>query len=306
MKRDDRGDNTVLVVDDEPDTVRMLNDVLETSGMRVLVALEGAQALSITEYIVPDIILLDAMMPRLDGFETCRRLRQNPSLVDVPIIFMTGLSDTEHVVMGLNAGGVDYIAKPIDVEALLARMRVHLANARVVQGTREALDRAGQYLFSVDRQGEIVWATPRVYQRFRQSGYARESDLKGLSKELANWLQNNPQPGYQFAPVGAKTQGGVVVEFLASISSDEHLLRVVENCTSTDIVDRLRGHFGLTGREAEVLIWIAYGKTNREIGQILNMSPRTVNKHLEQIFRKLLVDNRTAAAAAAIRYLAST
>jgi len=306
MKTDDCRADTVLIVDDAPDTVRMLNDVLETSGMRVLVALEGAQALSITEYIVPDIILLDAMMPNLNGFETCRRLKQNPILVDVPIIFMTGLSDTEHVVMGLNAGGVDYITKPIDVEALLARMRVHLANARVVQSTHQALDRAGQYLFSVDEQGEIVWATPRVYQRFRQSGYAREGELKGLSQELAHWLQHGPQPGYQFTPVGAKEQGGAVVEFLASISPEEHLLRVVENCTSTEIVDRLRGHFGLTGREAEVLIWIAYGKTNREIGQILNMSPRTVNKHLEQIFRKLLVDNRTAAAVAAIRFLANT
>lgn len=297
--------STVLIVDDAPDTVRMLNDVLERAGMRVLVALEGSQALSITQHIVPDVILLDALMPNLDGFETCRRLKQNPVLVDVPIIFMTGLSDTEHVVMGFNAGGVDYITKPIDVNALLARMKVHIANARVVQSTHQALDRAGQYLFSVDGRGEIVWATPRVYQRFHQCGFGRAAELKQLSGELAGWLRHGPQPGYQFTPACAKKDAGSVVEFLASISAEEHLLRVVDNHTSTETVDRLRGHFNLTGREAEVLIWIAYGKTNREIGQILNMSPRTVNKHLEQIFRKLEVDNRTAAAAAAIRYLAS-
>jgi len=304
MKCNDRSVDTVLIVDDAPDTVRMLNDVLEEAGMRVLVALEGAQALSITQHITPSIILLDAIMPHMDGFETCRRLKENPILVDVPIIFMTGLSDTEHVVMGLSSGGVDYITKPIDVDELVARMKVHLANAKVVQSAHQALDRAGHYLFSVDGQGEIVWATPRVYKRLNQCGYEQVGELLELSGELASWLRHDPQSGHQFTPARAG-DACAVVEFVARLSPEEHLLRVVENHTSSQTLDRLRENFGLTAREAEVLLWIAYGKTNREIGQILEMSPRTVNKHLEQIFRKQSVDNRTAAAAAAIRYLAS-
>ena len=90
----------VLVVDDLPDTLRMLTDAIEEAGMTVLVAREGEYALSIVEHVLPDIILMDAVMPGMDGFETCRRLKENKALAHVPVIFMTGLSDTEHIVQG--------------------------------------------------------------------------------------------------------------------------------------------------------------------------------------------------------------
>lgn len=299
----ERPRDTILIVDDALDSVRMLNDVLENAGMTVLVALEGAQALNITRNITPDLILLDALMPNMDGFETCRQLKTNPTLTDVPIIFMTGLSDTEHVVMGLNSGGVDYVNKPIKADELLARMQVHLANARMAQSARMALDHTGHYLFAVDAKGEQLWATPQVSQRLHQCGYAHTDDLQLLAGELATWLSHAPQPGHHLTPARA-SKDGPVIEFLASVSAQEHLLRLVDNPRSDDACERLRDHFGLTGREADVMLWIANGKTNREIGQILDMSPRTVNKHLEQVFRKLGVENRTAAAAAAIRCLA--
>jgi DNA-binding NarL/FixJ family response regulator len=303
MKAPEREPDTVLIVDDAPDTVRMLSDLLEQSGMRVLVALEGTQALNITRHITPDIILMDAIMPNMDGFETCRQLKQNPALMDVPIIFMTGLSDTEHVVMGLHAGGVDYVTKPISERELLARMQVHLANARVTQSTRAALDRTGQYLFAVDAHGEFVWATPQVHRRLSEAGYGRDGDLQDLAGEIAGWLQRDPQPGHHLRPVRGGSEGPAI-EFLARVSPGELLLRLVDARAGDEAAGRLRERFGLTSREAEVLLWIAYGKTNREIGQILEMSPRTVNKHLEQVFRKLEVENRTAAAAAAIRCVA--
>lgn len=112
MKLHDDRKTVVMVVDDAVDSIRMINDALEEAGMTVLVALEGSQALNISRNITPDVVLMDAMMPNMDGFETCRRLKQNPAFIDVPILFMTGLSDTEHVVMGLNAGGVDYVTNP--------------------------------------------------------------------------------------------------------------------------------------------------------------------------------------------------
>ena len=126
----------VMVVDDAVDSIRMISDALEEAGMTVLVALEGGQALTISQNIVPDIVLMDALMPHMDGFETCRRLKENPAFADIPIVFMTGLSDTEHVVMGLGSGGVDYITKPINTTELLARMQVHLANARMTRSAR--------------------------------------------------------------------------------------------------------------------------------------------------------------------------
>ena len=294
----------VLVVDDAIDSIHMLNDVLEESNFTVLVALEGAQALTITKNIRPDIILLDAIMPNMDGFETCRQLKLNPQLTDVPIIFMTGLSDTEHVVMGLNAGGVDYVTKPINPDELIARMRVHLANARITQSARAALDTAGQYLFTIDLHGQLVWATPQVYQLLDGAGATADSIALTATTEqqLREWISHKPETGRQLA-LQQLTQE-LKVEMLNLIDGKEYLLRLTNPHKPADDTHSLKQHFLVTGREADVLLWIANGKTNREIGQILAMSPRTVNKHLEQIFKKLGVENRTSAAAVAIKCLA--
>src|SRR3569623_1766434 len=94
-----------LVVDDSPATLRQLTDALDGAGMTVMVALDGAAALRIVDQITPDIILLDAVMPGIDGFEICRRLKREAGLANVPVIFMTGLAETEHIVRGLEAGG---------------------------------------------------------------------------------------------------------------------------------------------------------------------------------------------------------
>lgn len=294
----------VLVVDDAIDSIHMLNDVLEESHFTVLVALEGAQALTITKNIRPDIILLDAIMPNMDGFETCRQLKLNPQLADVPIIFMTGLSDTEHVVMGLNAGGVDYVTKPINPDELIARMRVHLANARINQSARAALDTAGQYLLMIDLQGQLVWATPQVYQLLDGAGATADSIAltHTISQQLREWISHKPETGRQL-PLQQVTQE-LSVEMLNLIDGKEYLLRLTNPHKPADDTQSLKHQFSVTGREADVLLWIANGKTNREIGQILEMSPRTVNKHLEQIFKKLGVENRTSAAAVAIKCLA--
>jgi DNA-binding response OmpR family regulator/DNA-binding CsgD family transcriptional regulator len=294
----------VLVVDDAIDSIHMLNDVLEESRFTVLVALEGAQALTITKNIRPDIILLDAIMPNMDGFETCRQLKLNPQLADVPIIFMTGLSDTEHVVMGLNAGGVDYVTKPINPDELIARMRVHLANARITQSARAALDTAGQYLFTIDLHGQLVWATPQVYQLLDGAGATADSIAltQATSQQLREWISHKPETGRQL-PLRQLTQE-LSVEMLNLIDGKEYLLRLTNPHKPADDTQSLKHQFSVTGREADVLLWIANGKTNREIGQILEMSPRTVNKHLEQIFKKLGVENRTSAAAVAIKCLA--
>jgi len=293
--------NVVLVIDDSIESIHMLNDVLEEAHFTVLVALEGSQALTITKNIKPDIILLDAIMPNMDGFETCKQLKLNPQLIDVPIIFMTGLSDTEHVVMGLNAGGVDYVAKPINGDELIARMRVHLTNARMTQSARMALDTAGQYLFTVDLHGQLLWATPQVHQLFdgAQSEEPAEKLSVRLPSLLQGWLKHKPQTGHSLKI--PELLQPLTIEMLNFIDNREYLLRLSNPHQPADDTLALKEQFGVTGREADVLLWIANGKTNREIGLILEMSPRTVNKHLEQIFKKLGVENRTSAAAAAIK-----
>ena len=292
--------DVVLVVDDSPETLSMLNDVLDNAGLTVLVALEGNQALTIASNITPDIVLLDAVMPNMDGFETCHRLKANPEMAHVPVIFMTGLSDTDSVIKGFDAGGVDYVTKPIKTEELIARMRVHLANARLTLSARTALDSAGQFLFSTLRSGELLWTTPQAQSVLAQAGASPEWLEKVFPLNLKPLLSGALNRDKPLLLEGLAKP--LEIRYLGQTGKDEYLLRLVdpEKPSESEI---LKETFSLTNREAEVLLWIGRGKTNREIGLILSMSPRTVNKHLEQIFKKLGVENRTTAATMAIRHL---
>src|SRR5438093_11593887 len=178
--------DVALIVDDSPETLRLLTDALDGAGMTVMVALDGAAAMRIVDQITPDIVLLDAVMPGLDGFETCERLKRDAGLDHVPIIFMTGLAETEHIVRGLEAGGVDYVTKPIVVEEMLARIRVHLANARMTQSARAALDVSGRYLLAVNNLGKLLWATPQA-QRLLSDTLADANDF-ALPDPMPQWL----------------------------------------------------------------------------------------------------------------------
>src|SRR5262245_51745688 len=284
--------DTLLVVDDTPETLGFLTDTLDHAGYTVLIATDGESALDLVDQITPDLVLMDAVMPGMNGFETCRRLKREKLLGDLPVIFMTGLSETEHVVEGLAAGGVDYVTKPIVVDELLARIRVHLANARAALGTRAALDASGRFLLATDRAGKLLWCTPKAKQLLADCGLT-QADLPLLKREGPN------------APALALEVDGrrLTISVLAPIGPDELLFRLTEVGAEGD-EQLLQQSLQLTTREAEVLLWISRGKSNREIGEILTISPRTVNKHLEQIFVKLGVENRASAAARAIRALA--
>ncbi|HXJ01287.1 MAG TPA: response regulator, partial [Micropepsaceae bacterium] len=153
---------TILAVDDAPETLSLLSDILENAGMTTLVVRSGASALALIAQVKPDLILMDALMPKMDGFETTRRIKKIREFAHIPIIFMTGLSDTEHVIKGFESGGVDYVAKPIIPDELLARIRVHLANSRLAQSARIALDISGTFLAAVDNDGRVLWITPEA------------------------------------------------------------------------------------------------------------------------------------------------
>jgi len=204
----------ILIVDDTPDNLALLSDALDEAGYMVLVALDGTSALNRIQRRRPDLILLDAMMPGLDGFETCRQIKQQPDTANIPVLFMTALTDSEHVVKGFEAGAIDYVTKPIQCAEVLARVASHLRTARILQSARNA-----------------------------------------------------SQPmGLDHAPAYGK----------------------------------LSSRFQLTEREVEVLRWVSCGKTNKDIADILQLSPRTVNKHLEHIYIKLGVETRTAATSVAM------
>src|ERR1700759_4022786 len=185
--------DVALVVDDSPETLRLLTDALDGAGMTVMVAMDGAAAVRIVDQITPDIILLDAVMPGIDGFETCRRLKRDAGLNNVPVIFMTGLAETEHIVHGLEAGGVDYVTKPIAIEEMLARIRVHLTNARLTQSARAALDVSGRLLLAVNGQGKVMWATPQAQKLLADSLGPAAGDEMILPTALQQWLEHAQQ-----------------------------------------------------------------------------------------------------------------
>jgi DNA-binding NarL/FixJ family response regulator len=297
MSPDRNRRDIALVVDDSADSLRLLTDALDSAGMTVMVALDGASALRIIEQVTPDVILLDAVMPGTDGFETCRQIKQIPSFAHVPIIFMTGLTETEDLVRGLEVGGVDYVTKPVVVDEMIARIRVHLANARLAQSARAALDVAGRYLFAVDRQGRLLWSTPQAQKLLDESPEAGGGALFKLSTPQLKWLLQAVQED-SHASTEWNAQTRLRLFYLGKLAPGELLLRLAHGEQSVTPAD-LRAELGLTGRESEVLSWISKGKTNRDIAQILGLSPRTIDKHLEQIYAKLGVENRTAAAALA-------
>ena len=285
----------VLVVDDDPQSLGMINMALDDVGMAVLVALNGQQALKVLEQVTPDVILLDAIMPVMDGFECAVHIRQILPLT--PIIFMTGLSEEEDIVKAFDAGVNDYIVKPIKPQELLVRIRQHSNHAKMLVEARQALDSARQHVFCIDGSGNILWSTPGAQKLIDQYEKNRRTSNQVLTEQLSSWLPNG-MVGHDLAL--AMEDEVLTVSYFKQARDDEFLLKIQSPNNEVDPAI-LEETLQVTYREAEVLLWIAHGKTNREIAEILDMSPRTVNKHLEQIFPKIGADNRTAAASIAIQ-----
>lgn len=315
----------VLIVDDVPDNVALLHDAMDAAGYTVLVALDGASALQRAAQALPDVVLLDARMPGMDGFEVARRLKADPETSHIPIIFMTGLTETEHIEAALAAGGVDYVTKPVKPREVMARMRVHLSQARSQRQARNALDAFGYASITVRvADGKLMWQTPLarellmryfgthapttpapVLQWVRQSVQRLVPIPVGAptaafepprlvidqaDRRLSFRLHQQTGDGESDAERGQGGQGGGGGDWLI----------VMRESNDTTILESMAAQFGLTAREAEVLYWVVKGKINRDIGDILGTSPATVKKHLERIHAKMGVETRTAAAAMAL------
>lgn len=310
----------VLIVDDVPDNLAVLHDALDESGYTVLVATSGEAALARAAQARPDIVLLDAMMPGMDGFEVARRLKADPATAHIPIVFMTGLTETEHLVAALGAGAVDYVTKPLKPKEVLARMNVHLQGARRARQqaqqagqARNALDAFGYASITVRMpEGRVIWQTSlarELLQRYAQTA------APAMPAAMRDWLaQHLPatRQGVEPPPLvllhgaaelqvrvhqqtGDDTRGGEA----DGVAGD--WLLILREVSDAAAIEAMRLALKLTAREAEVLYWVAKGKTNKDIGDILGSSPATAKKHLERIYVKLGVETRTAAAAVALK-----
>ncbi len=293
--------DVALIVDDVPDNLALLSDALSDAGYTVLVATDGLSALERLTMVVPDIILLDAVMPGIDGFETCRRIKQMDAVRHVPVMFMTGLTETEHVVKGFEAGGLDYVTKPIEPAEVLARVATHIRNARIMSQARHAIDAVSHAAISLKPDGTPLWQTRQAAEWMEKYFPGAQAASQALPTVVGEWLTqalSEDEP----APLAVQ-QENLRLHITLSRRQRELLLLLEEK--QAPMLPSLQ-QYQLTPRELEVLSWVAKGKTNRDIAEILGMSPRTVNKHLEHIFVKLGVETRAAAAALVVGRLGNS
>lgn len=177
--------STLLFVDDAPANLNVLRDLFEPLGCRTLVATSGTVALQIIQKVIPDLVLMDVMMPGPNGFEVCRLMQQNASMAKVPVIFLTASHEPDAVVEGFQAGGVDYVAKPFRHEEVVARVRTHL---KIAQLTKELLDK--------NRQLERLTGDLRAHQVELESALSRVKTLRGLLPICAHCKKIRNDEGY--------------------------------------------------------------------------------------------------------------
>jgi sigma-B regulation protein RsbU (phosphoserine phosphatase) len=146
---------SILLVDDNPTNLQVLFQTLEGVGCKLLIAKNGQGALAIAAKALPDLILLDIMMPDIDGYEVCRKLKSNPATADIPVIFLSALVETEDKVKGLQLGAVDYITKPFQPAEVIARVNTHLTIHRLkseVESQKDKLEHELEVVSEVQRK----------------------------------------------------------------------------------------------------------------------------------------------------------
>ena len=174
---------SVLVVDDDPDARGFLRLDLEHVGFDVRTAAGGEEALAMIRVDRPDVVLLDVRMDGIDGFETCQQLRQRE--LELPVIFMTGLGETEHILKGFQAGGTDYVTKPVTIAVVIARILAHARTARMMRATRDAIDSSDQLMLAFDADGRVLWVNEAL---IRMAAGLGTQDGITIQAALPPWL----------------------------------------------------------------------------------------------------------------------
>lgn len=301
----------VLVVDDTPANLSLLLDALTEAGHEILVAESGRSALALLEHTTPDLILLDLVMPGMDGVAACRKIKERADCRDVPVLFMTAVEEPAQKLRAFEVGALDYITKPVYPPEVLARVAAHLhiralqksladelaLRLEAEQQLRQSLDRA---VVLADPAGRIVFATRLAEDLLHKHHPGRvdgvlPSALGENGSLVVHRFSENGQPRGAGVPPAASADGA------AGVPAPLQML-VLEEPGSPPGPAALTA-LGLTPREAEVLYWIAQGKSNPDIAVILAANVRTVHKHVEHIFQKLGVESRHAASLTALDVL---
>ena len=301
----------VLVVDDVPANLGALGEVLIAAGAQIFVAQSGEAALARFAAVRPDLVMLDIAMPGLDGLEVCRLLKARPDGREIPVLFITAHGDMTDKVAGFAAGGQDYITKPFQAEEVLARAAAHW-RIRVLQ--RDLAARAEELLHqneALELEMQRRAATERAMQRSLDRAVLIATPAGAVqfcSDRAARLLRRFfPETPPERVPT-ALLRGDPVAGLKAARSTRDDsadVLWLLEE-TPAKPTPALLEPLGLTPREAEILFWIAHGKTNGEIGIILDLATNTVKKHVANLLPKLGLETRISAALRAMEILGLT
>ncbi len=280
----------VLIVDDTPANLSLLLDALTEAGHEILVAESGRSALALLEHTTPDLVLLDLVMPGMDGVATCRRIKAIEACRDVPVLFMTAVEEPAQKLRAFEVGALDYITKPVYPPEVLARVAAHLKIRALQKSLADELDlrieAEEQLSQSLDRAVVLADAAGKIV----------------FATRLAEDLLHKHYPTRPPGGLPARFGDGLVARHFAEPGRNDLQMLVLEEVGSPPGPNALI-QLGLTPREAEVLYWIAQGKSNPDIATILGANVRTVHKHVEHIFQKLGLETRNAAMLAALEIL---
>jgi len=282
MSEDNR--SLILIVDDNTYNIQVLGNILRENDYRTAVAQDGFEALNFLEKKMPDLVLLDIMMPQMDGYEVCERIKKDPDKTELPIIFISVHTDTAEKVKAFRAGAVDYITKPFQQEEILARIRVQLQ----LQETKEELRRANQDLEK--RVQERTAELSEANQKLEQTNTAlnvllekKDENKKKLEENLIFNVKQLIQPSLE------------KLKDTELSGSQKHYLDLIEGQIEEVISPlnrNLSGKYSLTSTEMQMLELIKQGKMTKEIADMLGVSTRTVDSHRHNIRKKLEIDNK--------------
>ena len=302
---------TLLLVDDVPENLDLLIDTLRGAGHEIRVAESGERALKQLPHINPDLVLLDVMLPGLSGFETCRRLKADPRWRDVPVLFVTALTDVAEKVRGFEAGGIDYLTKPFHPQEALARVTAHLQLAALRRELeRKNAELAEENAFRLETERQLQESLDRVLLVVKNDGrvvFCTRAASRLLARVFPEALPDRLPPKL-LAWVGSREPRSPEVlpqlraRLFAEPGAGESFVLLLEDLAWQPKVERLLS-LGLTPRESEVLFWFVEGKGAPEIAVIMGVSHNTARKHGQSVLEKLGVENRLAAVRIALERL---
>jgi len=262
----------ILVVDDNLLNLHILERQLKELGMQLIFARNAVQAIDCLTRVQPDLILLDVMMPGMDGFELAKILKEKPETAEVPIIFITALTDEASVLKGFAAGAVDYVTKPIKQAELLARVKTHLALRQTKAQLRHYLEETKVEL--EETNGALSFLLKKS-EKDRMAMEAKvQSNIENLLNPLLIQLKNSGLTEVQ------AEQMGMIEQTLEDILSP--------------FAKNMFGHHGFTPAEMEIVRYIKMGKSSKDIAKILGKSIRTIDVHRNAVRKKLGLVNQKA------------